>query len=544
MLEPLQWFVQLSKRFLTFQALVTVAVLSAYLSCTKKESETYFRNYIDTTIAVYGPYHAIKLPITKGVKIANPIQLMLGPHEVMYAANQTGEVYSLQDTDQDSLEDMAVLYCNVKDFGLRSPGGLTYRGDTIFVGTAQQIRAFLDVDKDGKADSSWVFFDDIPNSEHPYEWTCGLNFGADNWLYCAISTDSWNVGASPDPKGYRGSILRISPNGKKAEQLATGIRSVYDLAFSPSGDLFFTDNEGGGNAVEELNLLIKNSFYGHNPSKYKFDSITGPVFALKTEMAPSGIAFNKPDNNFGGTGGNLFIAFYGPGERWARGSVGRINLHLRGDGSYTFTEFPVADVPKLSNLAFGKDGSLYLAQHGKADYWYNAVYENQGAFYKLIFDSTLASKPLKSRVVLTKGVTEKNSIELGKQLFAEHACLACHAVDGGTELLGPNLKGIGKQLSREEILEEVLKPSERIKPSMMAVRVTKKDGQVLVGRVVNASEKEIALMLVGNHVVQIQRNEIEKTEDEKKSLMYEGLLHNLSNAEKESLLDYVVSLSN
>ena len=137
---------------------------------------------------------------------------------------------------------MALLYCNVKDFGLRSPAGLAHRGDTIFVGTAQQIRAFLDEDRDGKADTSWVFFDDIPNSEHPYEWTCGLNFGEDDWLYVVLSTDSWNAAPSPDPKKYRGSILKISPNGKHVEQVVTGIRSVYDMDFNGDGDLFFTDN--------------------------------------------------------------------------------------------------------------------------------------------------------------------------------------------------------------------------------------------------------------------------------------------------------------
>ena len=78
----------------------------------------------------------------------------------------------------------------------------------------------------------------------------------------------------------------------------------------------------------------------------------------------------------------------------------------------------------------------------------------------------------------------------------------------------------------------------------MAVRVTKKDGQVLIGRVVNSNEKEISLMLVGNSVVQIPRIEIKKTEDETKSLMYEGLFNGLPDTERESLLDYVVSLSN
>ena len=512
-------------------------------SCSRQKPEEALRQYEDSTLSVYGPYRVLKLPLTKGVKIANPIQLAQGPGGVLYAANQTGEVYSLQDTDGDGLEDTGRLYCNVKDWGLRSPSGFAHRGDTIFIGTAQQIRAFVDSNKDGVADSSWVFFKDIPNSEHPYEWTCGLTFGPDGWLYLALTTDSWNAAPSPDPNGYRGAILRISPNGKKVERLATGIRSVYDLSFTAEGELLFIDNEGGGNPNEELNLLVNNAFYGHNPAKYDTVNTKGPVHVLTTEMAPSGMAFNRPDNAFGGTGGNLFISFYGPGERWNRGGVARLELQRQPNGQYTFQEHPVADVPKLSHLAFGKDGSLYLAQHGRADYWYNAIYENEGAFYKLVYDPQSTPKPIEARAGLSKTLS-RNSVEAGKQLYAERACLGCHAVDGKTELLGPNLKDVASRLSREEILEEILKPSERIKPSMMAMRITKKDGQVMIGRVVHADEQQLSLMLVGNKLIDIVRSDIQSTQYEPKSLMYEGLITSLTEPEKKALLDYLESLSN
>ncbi|EMR04776.1 DUF7133 domain-containing protein [Cesiribacter andamanensis] len=497
----------------------------------------------DSTVTVYGPYRAVRLPIQKGVKIANPIQLALGPQGVLYATNRTGEVYSLQDSDGDGLEDTAQLYCNVADWGLRSPAGFAHRGDTIFIGTAQQIRAFVDLNRDGQADSSWVFFQDIPNSEHPYEWTSGLAFGPDGWLYAALTTDSWNAAPSPDPKGYRGAILRISPNGRTAERVATGIRSVYGMGFDVQGRLFFADNEGGGNAREELNLLVHNSFYGHNPSKYGPQTTTEPVLALETEMAPSGIEFNRPENDFGGTGGQLFVAFYGPGERWTRGGVGRVHIQQLADGSYSFTEHAVADIPKLSDLAFGQDGALYLAQHGKSDYWYNAIYENEGAFYKLVFDPSITPKPLTARLNVGRPLSS-NAIEAGRQLYAERACLGCHSLDENTELLGPNLKDVGRLLSREEILEEIMKPSERIKPSMMGLRITKKEGDVLLGRLVNASEDSLSLMLIGNSIVSVPRSEILHTEDVQKSLMYEGLLNGLSDAEKQALIDYIVSLGN
>ena len=59
--------------------------------------------YQDTTVRVYGPYVAVKLPITKGVKMGNPIQLALGPRDLLFASNQTGEIYTLHDHDGDGL---------------------------------------------------------------------------------------------------------------------------------------------------------------------------------------------------------------------------------------------------------------------------------------------------------------------------------------------------------------------------------------------------------------------------------------------------------
>jgi putative heme-binding domain-containing protein len=526
------------------RAFVVIVVGSFLLTACKDhrpDSQSNLQLHADTTVTTYGPYVAIKLPINKGIKISNPIQLSKGPREVLFAANQTGEVYALHDSDRDGLEDSLALYCNVHDYGLRSPAGIAHRGDTIYVGTSQEIRAFIDTDQDGKADKSWPVIQGIPESGHPYEWTSALTIGPDGWLYCALATDSWNAAPSPDPEGYRGALLRVSPDGKVVERIATGVRSVYGIGFNRQGDLFFTDNEGGGNPNEELNLLRKKGFYGHNPAKYPHDSVIPPAYVLQTEVAPSGIAFNAVDNDFGGSAGNLFVAYYGPGERWNRGAIARIEIRQEANGGYSYNEIPVADISKISDLEFGMDGSLYVARHGMADYWYNAVYENQGAIYKLVYDPEYTSFATARKEL--PSVLSPNSVEAGKQLFAEAACLGCHQVDGTTELLGPNLKNIARQFSRSELLEEIVNPSARIKPSMMGQRIIKKDGQVLLGRVVSSDEQELSVMLIGNMVVQVPRSEIRETEAAKESLMYKGLLTGMSETDREALLDYLVSLS-
>lgn len=524
--------------------LPAIGLFLLFLSCKEQpgNSNTLAHSiYRDSSIKSYGPYVALKLPLNKGVSISNPIQISRGPGDRMYAANQTGEVYSLHDTNGDGLEDSTALYCNVGDFGLRSPAGIAFKGDTIFISTAQQIRAFLDSDKDGKADKSWAILETIPESGHPYEWTSGLTLGPDGWLYCALATDSWNAAPSPDAEGLRGSILRLTTDGKVVERLATGVRSVYGIGFNKKGDMFFTDNEGGGNPGEELNLFVKDGFYGHNPAKFPHDSILGPTYALQMEVAPSGLAFNSDSNDFGGSAGNLFVGYYGPGERWDRGAVSRIQLETDASGKYSYSEIPVVEIPKVSDIEFGYDGNLYVVQHGMADYWYNVVYQDQGNFYKVMYEPTF--KDYKSVREPPKMDFSEVQLEAGKQLFAEAACLGCHQVGGDKELLGPNLQEVGKQLSRDEILEEITAPSARIKPSMMGQQIELMDGHTYLGRLVSSNENELSVMLVGNSVVNVPRDKIKTIRDAEKSLMYEGLLTGMSETQVNALLDYVISLS-
>src|SRR5215204_2247285 len=90
----------------TRNSLLVIVLVIFLMGCTKQGPTVGYEKFIDTTISVYGRYAVVKLPITKGVKIANPLQVGLGPQGILYASNQTGEVYSLRDTNGDGLEDM------------------------------------------------------------------------------------------------------------------------------------------------------------------------------------------------------------------------------------------------------------------------------------------------------------------------------------------------------------------------------------------------------------------------------------------------------
>jgi quinoprotein glucose dehydrogenase len=75
--------------------------------------------------------------------------------------------------------------------------------------------------------------------------------------------------------------------------------------------------------------------------------------------------------------------------------------------------------------------------------------------------------------------------ELGKKIFLERtdvACLRCHKLHGvGGGQVGPDLDGVGKRLTREQILESIVFPNAQITPGYENLLITMKGGAVHAG---------------------------------------------------------------
>ncbi len=534
-------------------AFISIFVLSFY-SCVPKKTagsedtpvatgpknwDDIVKEHTDPSVRVYGHYAAVKLPIASGVALWNPTEVAIGPQGHMYAANYTGEIFSLHDTDNDGLEDHAKLFCDVKDDGLRYPTSMLFKGNKLFVGTTQEIRVYEDTNGDEVADSSYTFFADFPYTMHPFDWTFGLEFGPEGYLYAILCTDAWNDNPAPDPEKLRGSLLKIAPDGKTYESFAQGLRFAYGMRFNEQGDLFFSDNRGNENKYEELNLVMKGKFYGTNVPKFpNHPPTTEPLVKLKYGFAPTGITFNKSDNDFDGTAGDLFIAFFGPDGQWDDGSISRVRLVKNDDGSYDAGEYPVADkLAKLSDVEFGKQGDLYVAQFGVEGPRHTPYKEPMGAIYRLIEAPWVQlDDPGRNTSVVFGNIHE------GEKIFKKRICNTCHSVNGNEDLLGPDLAGIGALLSRDQILESINDPNKNIKTGFDQNIVTKKDGSIIIGRMVTSSNDEVTMMIAGNQLVKIKRAEIESNEMVTRSLMPPGLLSGLTEAEVNDLLGYLQSL--
>jgi len=130
----------------------------------------------------------------------------------------------------------------------------------------------------------------------------------------------------------------------------------------------------------------------------------------------------------------------------------------------------------------------------------------------------------------------------GKKLFFESAtvaCRNCHQIRGKGRKLGPDLSGIGKKYSRVEILESIVEPSKKIDPKFAQYIVETTKGLVLSGLLISRDEKQVVLADVEAKQKRIPTSEVEFMAPQRKSLMPELLLRDMSLQQVADLLAYL-----
>lgn len=125
-------------------------------------------------------------------------------------------------------------------------------------------------------------------------------------------------------------------------------------------------------------------------------------------------------------------------------------------------------------------------------------------------------------------------VDAGEALFRKH-CAACHQ---GTSAVGPDLAGLSKRFSHDDIVTAVLQPSKDVPARYRTTIFTTHSGQTLAGLVIYEAV-DGAILQTATATVRIAGNDIAGKRTSEQSLMPAGLLDNFSDQQVADLLTWL-----
>jgi putative heme-binding domain-containing protein len=145
---------------------------------------------------------------------------------------------------------------------------------------------------------------------------------------------------------------------------------------------------------------------------------------------------------------------------------------------------------------------------------------------------------------LAKDGLHRRNFEQGKAMFAATLCLNCHhfAGDGGN--IGPDLTGAGQRYTLRDFMENVIEPSKVISDQYGSEQIEKKDGSIVVGRVVTEENGVLLVMtspLAPDFLTQVALVDVKARKPFNVSMMPPGLINGLNREELLDLVAYALS---
>ena len=240
---------------------------------------------------------------------------------VLYVADRSGgRIVRLPDENGDGVADSAFAVLH----NLNNPHSLAFQDGYLYVAETNQVVRTRDADSDGTLDAPEPIIENLPTGGH---WSRTIAFGPDGMLYLSVGS-SCNV--CEEEEELRATISRYNPDGTGGEIIATGLRNAVGLAFSPSGDLYSTNNGrdmlGDDLPPENIYRIEAGVDYGwprcHSGdivdpefgSEGACDGVGQPVVKLQAHSAPLGLTFASGDL-LAPYEGDMLVAFHGSWNR-------------------------------------------------------------------------------------------------------------------------------------------------------------------------------------------------------------------------------------
>jgi hypothetical protein len=178
-------------------------------------------------------------------------------------ATMNGDIWIVSNIDAD------LQHVSWKRFatGLYEPLGVRVVNDQLYVLCRDRIVRLHDLANTGEAD----FYENFasPGTTSPIYHAFKMDLQTDssgNFYYM--------VDGNQIPKGFpmHACLVKVSPDGKKSEVVATGFRAANGMGIGQNDDIICSDNQGHWTPVCRLSLVKPGGFYGYNGDPRAFTS--------------------------------------------------------------------------------------------------------------------------------------------------------------------------------------------------------------------------------------------------------------------------------
>jgi putative heme-binding domain-containing protein len=148
--------------------------------------------------------------------------------------------------------------------------------------------------------------------------------------------------------------------------------------------------------------------------------------------------------------------------------------------------------------------------------------------------------------VLESGLTNRN-FENGKAMYTATTCKACHTMRGEGGATGPDLTQLGTRFSTKDMLEAITKPSKSISDQYAATQFSLKNGNSIVGRLVNEDANAYYVSqnpYAPETLEKVLKKNVISSKPSAVSMMFEGLINSLNEEEMKDLMAYLMAGGN
>ncbi|MDZ7691451.1 MAG: c-type cytochrome [Balneolaceae bacterium] len=129
--------------------------------------------------------------------------------------------------------------------------------------------------------------------------------------------------------------------------------------------------------------------------------------------------------------------------------------------------------------------------------------------------------------------------EMGKKLFVQQGCQACHSISQGEVMKGPFLGQIGGIMNRQQIAESILKPNASISQGFATVLITTNDNKSYTGFISEETAEKLVIRNIAGQASTVRKSNIATRKELETSMMPPGLANALSYEEFAALVDYL-----